>query len=49
MKQKVKSWIALYEFFAEDIISEDELKDKLQLHKNFNLYKHLKVKINNCF
>lgn len=44
MKQKVKSWIALYELFAEDIISEDELKDKLQLCKNLEVYKHLKVK-----
>lgn len=42
IKQKSTSWIALYEFFANDLITQDELENKLALSKNIKLYKFLK-------
>lgn len=42
IKQKSNSWIALYELFANDIISKDELENSLGLEKNLSLYQFLK-------
>lgn len=44
IKQKSNSWIALYELFANDIISQDELVNRLGLERNLSLYEFLKKK-----
>lgn len=43
IKIKAKSWILLYELFANNVILEDEFIQKLNLNKNFNMYQELKA------
>lgn len=43
IKIKAKSWILLYELFANNIILEDEFIQKLNLNKNVNMYQKLKA------
>lgn len=45
IKERAKSWILLYELFANNIISEDEFILKLNIKENKNMYN--KIKDNN--
>lgn len=42
MKSSSTSWILNYELFSENIITEDEFKEKLTIHQNLNMYNKLK-------
>lgn len=44
MKSSSTSWILNYELFSENIITEDEFKEKLTIHQNLNMYNKLKQK-----
>ena len=48
LKQTIKtsatSWILNYELLSENIITEDEFKEKLIINQNLNMYNKLKQK-----
>jgi len=42
LKQKAASWILLYEFYAEEHISEDTFIERLGVQKNLLMYQKFK-------